>query len=234
MSIAKLASTFAFIFCAFLANPTLASAGSLHALSAIAQKYGYQYRELGPENAIELAKPGLSVIIRPGTRLYWVNGTPDAADVAPDLQGREVYVSDVTVFALARIARSSARAENPVASARPASYSQEPMTIAVVGETGSEAIRVSGTAPPKTSIRIALYAQISRDLPTSFVNALQTVSSAAGAYAITVSIGPDFYRGSTILVYATSTSGATVTTTYVLGAPNPGIFAPSVDTVPNP
>lgn len=234
MSVPKLASTFAFIFCAFMANPAFASAGFMHALSGIAQKYGYQYRELGPENAVELARPGLSVIIRPGTRLFWVNGAPDAADVAPELRGRQFYISDGTVSALARIARSTAPPVNRMVFHRLASYSAEPITIGVVGERGSEAIRVAGNAPPSMPIRIALYAQISRDLPTIFVNASQTVSSAAGVYAVTVSIGPDFYRGSTILVYATSASGAMVTTTYILEAPNPGVFAPSVDTLANP
>jgi len=215
----KLVFAFAVSCCTVFAVPALVSAGSMHALAAIAFKYGYEYRVLGPENAVELSRPGLSVIICPGTRLYAVNGTPDAADIAPILRHRDIYVSAETMSALSRIAQSAA------------SPQQGPITIGVAGNEGSETILVSGTAPPASPVRIALYAQISRDLPTVFVNASRTVASSAGTYLMNVPIGPDYYRGSTLVVRATSNSGATASTTYVIEAPNPGVFAPSADTV---
>ncbi len=215
VSVQKLVFVFAVSCCMVFTVPVFASAGPMHALAAIAHKYGYGYRVLGPENAVELSKPGLSVIICPGTRLYSVNGTPDAADIAPALRHRDIYVSSETVSTLGRIAQAAPSSQ------------QGPVTIGVAGNEGSETIRVSGTAPPNSPVGIALYAQISRDLPTVFVNASRTVASSAGTYLMNVPIGPDYYRGSTLVVRATSTSGATASTTYVIGAPNPGIFAPT-------
>lgn len=222
MSVLKLVFVFAVSCSMFFSIPVSASAGPMHALAAIASKYGYEYRELGPENAVELSKPGLSVIIRPGTRLYSVNGTPDAADIAPTLRHRDMYVSADTMSTLGRMARFAPY------------FEQKPITIGVTGGEGSETIRVWGNAPANSLVRIALYAKISRDLPTIFVNASQTVASSAGSYLINVPIGPDFYRGSTLVVRATSTSGATVATTYVIGAPNPGVSAPNADAVSDP
>lgn len=203
----------------------------MHSLVSVAHQDGYGYMQRNPENAVELVKPGMDIVIRAGSRLYWVNGTPDAADVAPTYRNRDVYVSDNTAIILARLARSSAApaAESVDPPQAPAS-GQGPLTVSAIGGLGAETLSVFGSAPPNAPVRISLYGQISRDLPTMLLNTSSTVASAEGKYAITMPIAPDYFRGSIITVNAALTEGGPAsTTTYKVGAPNPNVSIESGD-----
>ncbi|MEO6912925.1 MAG: hypothetical protein ABI182_02745 [Candidatus Baltobacteraceae bacterium] len=221
MSIRRIYPILVCSFCALMAAGGFASASSMQSLTTVAHKYGYTYMERNPENAVELVKSGVDVIIRPGSRLFWVNGTPDATDVVPSYHNRVVYISNNMANELARIARtSSARSVGFHDPPALAPVGDGPLTVTVVGGLGSETLDVFGSAPPNSPISIALSGQISRDLPTVSLSTSHTVAGANGKYTIVVPVGPDYFRGSTIVVNVATAAGAAASASYVLGAPN--------------
>jgi len=205
-----------------------ASAQPMQSLAGIAHAYGYEYVRLNPEMAVELVRPGLDVVIKPGTRLFWVNGSLDATDVPPAYVNRDVYVSAAMAHKLAMLARApkhdgGTRAADPQA---PTSAPGGPVTVGVIGGVGAEAVDVFGSAPPHASVRVSLFAKISDDLPTVTLSSATAVAGSEGKYSVSVPLAPDFVRGSVVTVQAATDAGATATATYVVGAPNP-TFTPA-------
>jgi hypothetical protein len=97
------------------------------------------------------------------------------------------------------------------------------ITVSVGPVTGTEAISVSGKAPAMAPVTITLFATISKDLPSVFVNRRDILTDASGHFSANVPIAPDFWRGTILTVTASSpdvTSTATVNTTVIV--PNPG------------
>ena len=107
------------------------------------------------------------------------------------------------------------------------------MTVTVAPATGSEAVTISGTAPAMAPVVLILHAQISRDLPNIFVNRRDVFADADGHFTAVVPIGPDFWRGSILIVSASSSSAtAAANAQTVVTLPNPGVVLPA-DDVPN-
>lgn len=198
----------------------------MHSLIAVARKYDYAYMLRNPESAVELTKGGTDIIIRPGSRLYWVNGTPSSLAVAPIMHDRDVYVSDDLVADLGRIARAMPALDPSPSDPAPA-VSAGPVTVAAVGGLGAETLSVSGTAPKYAPVTISLYGTISRDLPTVFLTSHSTVAGSDGRYALTVPIDPDYFRGTLITVKAAVPNGNFASAKYVVGAPNPDAVTPA-------
>ncbi len=214
-------------------SATVAMASSMHSLVAVARKYDYTYMLRNPENAVELYKPGTDIIVRPGSRVYWVNGTPSALEVAPVFHDRDVYVSDDLLRELDRIDRAGVP-RDPAPSTEVLPAAQGAVTVIAVGGQGAESLAVSGTAPRNTVVTISLYGQISRDIPTVFLNTQSTVASSEGKYAKAVPIDPDYFRGTLITVKVAVPNGNVASATYVVGAPNPDANLPTADSVGEP
>jgi hypothetical protein len=204
-------------------------------LASVARQYGFAYMQRNPENAVELVLPGQDIVFRPGSRIYWINGSPDATDIAPAYRNRDVYVSNATVRVLAQIARSSAKfSPQAAAPARPDAPGNGPLTVTAVGGKGAETLSVYGSAPPGAVVHISLFAQISRDLPTVLLNRSIAVASAEGKYAATVPLAPNYFRDSIVNIDVASDSGQTASTTYVVGPPNPDVNLPAADSINGP
>ena len=208
-------------------------AAPMQSLAAMAHKYDYTYMMRDPENSVELFKPGTDIVVQPGSRLYWVNGTPSSLQVAPVFHNRDVFVSQEFVDDLKRLALadppadpSSAHASVPIGSGN--------VTVTAAPTRGRETLDVSGSAPGNSPVKISLYATISRDLPILFLSATDTVATSAGAYSAVVSIDPDYFRGSLITVKVSVPNGNVASTDYVVGAPNPGAVFPAADSIGGP
>jgi hypothetical protein len=114
----------------------------------------------------------------------------------------------------------------------------EPITVGGIAVTvgpaqGKEMISVSGKAPAMAPVTLILFATISKDLPDVFLNRRDILTDASGHFSALMPIAPDFWRGTTLTVTASSpdvTSAATARTTVIV--PNPGVALPA-DDLPN-
>lgn len=94
---------------------------------------------------------------------------------------------------------------------------------------GAEAIDVTGTAPPGASIEITARARISVDLPDVFLNRIDVVADASGAFSVILPIAPDYVQGTEITIAAESPGIAPAFTTFVVGALSSGPPITSTD-----
>ncbi|MBC5810175.1 MAG: hypothetical protein GIW95_04860, partial [Candidatus Eremiobacteraeota bacterium] len=60
-------------FAAFAAATTVQVEAREVSLQQAAAELGFTYAYLGPEDAVSLGKPGVTILIRPGQRLFDVN-----------------------------------------------------------------------------------------------------------------------------------------------------------------
>lgn len=94
---------------------------------------------------------------------------------------------------------------------------------------GAEAIDVTGTAPPGASIVITARARISIDLPVVFLNRLETVADASGAFSVILPIAPDFVQGTEIMIAAETPGYTPAAISFIVGAPSNGPPITSTD-----
>ena len=97
------------------------------------------------------------------------------------------------------------------------------MTVVATQQDGAQGLIISGNAPASAPVRVSLYAQLSPDLPTVDLGTTEVDSSSKGTYVTTRTLAPSYGRGSVIVVRVSSAAGGDATTTYVVGAPNPGV-----------
>lgn len=103
----------------------------------------------------------------------------------------------------------------------PAAAQTSALTISAVA--GTEAVSVRGRAPANATVTVTLLAIISPDLPTIVVSRHETRADANGDFALTVSTAPDYFRGSTIRVVASTPGTQAATAEIAVGPPNPGV-----------
>ncbi|HLI97180.1 MAG TPA: hypothetical protein VKT72_14015 [Candidatus Baltobacteraceae bacterium] len=111
-------------------------------------------------------------------------------------------------------------------------FAATPVTVHVQHREGAEAVDVSGTAVSGTSVDIALYATISKDLPMVFLNRFSAVADANGHYALVAPIAGDYFRGTIITVQVLGSNGGSASDTWTVDAPT-STSIPSADVVPN-
>src|ERR1700704_2731454 len=68
------------------------------------------------------------------------------------------------------------------------------ITLTASRAVGSEAVRVTGSAPAARPLEAALYATFSRALPTVLLSRRTISTDATGRYDATLSIAPGFFR----------------------------------------
>ncbi len=121
----------------------------------------------------------------------------------------------------------------PAAGSAPVVLSQAPQagTIALSARRhdGAEAIDVTGTAPPGTSVEITARAKISIDLPVVFLNRLTAVADASGAFSVILPIAPDFVQGTEIMIQADAPGTTPATVSFTVGPPTSGPPITSTD-----
>ena len=104
------------------------------------------------------------------------------------------------------------------------------ITLGATRAVGSEAVRITGSAPAARPLEASLYGTFSRDLPTVLLSRRAIPTDAAGRYDATLSIAPGFFRNAILTVVVdTVPASQAARATVIVGAPNPP--APP-DTIP--
>lgn len=206
-----------------------AQAQSSISLNRIAARNSYTLQWLYPERSIQLYRPGLVIVIRPGERAYDVNNRVEFSDAAPTYVNGDLLISPALASRLQRLA-SIAVTHVAASGARPAAEQLQPasgpITVDVRHAQGSEALNVSGHAPPGSPITITLLATISPDLPTVVVSRHDVQPDASGQFSAVISNAPDYLRGTLLQVVATSAGASPASATVTVGPPNPGVTVP--------
>ena len=113
----------------------------------------------------------------------------------------------------------------------PCSAAGGTLTIAVRPHAGSESLDITGTAPAGAYVDLVLYGTVSADLPVVRLNHLSAQAGAAGTYALTVAVAPNFVRGSVLTITASTPDGASaVARTTILGPDSE--YIPNMDAIP--
>jgi hypothetical protein len=199
-------------------------------LKALATRNSYTLRWLYPERSIQLYRPGLVIVIRPGEREYDVNSRVEFSDAAPTYVNGDMLISTALASRLQRLAAMSVTHAAAVHGAR--SYAEQlqpasgPISVDVRHAQGSEALNVSGRAPAGSPVTITLLATISPDLPTVVVSRHDVQPDANGQFQAVISSAPDYLRGSLLQVVATSAGASPASATVTVGPPNPGVTVP--------
>jgi hypothetical protein len=101
----------------------------------------------------------------------------------------------------------------------PASGSVAALNISAA--VGTEAVRVSGTAPGAHQLQAVLYAKFSQDVPTVLLSRWPLMTDANGQFSTTLPIAPAYFRGAIITVVVQSPSAIPIAQGSVtLAAPN--------------
>ncbi len=195
----------------------------------VAENAGYVYAWSTSASEVTLSRPGLTIVLRPGTRRYEVNERVEYASEAPVYENGDLFVPGDVVTELRTLAGRTpdARAMEGARTGsviRPvAATASGSLTISARAVTGREAISIDGTAPASVPVTLTLVGSISRDLPDVLVRRITLVSDGSTFHA-TVPVAPAMPRGSHVTITATSLPGiAPVSASVLIDAPNPGL-----------
>jgi hypothetical protein len=218
----------------FTSVPAAIAAHSTPLMKAAAD-LGYAYSYLGPEDAVALTKPGVTIVIRPGERLFDVNDRTEAMEgSAPVFSHSDIYISDALFSRLRQIAgkypsqTSGERAivvQNGSASAN--------VTGAITGLTlsqvpGKQDINVWGKAPANVPITLTLIGTFTTEIPDVVISRNEVVSDADGSFKTDIPPASAFYRGAILTVVASSVTGvSSAKAQIVLKSPNGNVDVPN-------
>lgn len=206
-----------------------AGAQAREAAAAVAAHSGYTHQWSPQGSVLVLSRPGIVIVLRPGSQVYQVNDHEEVADAAPSYSQGDLYVTPSLAGHLEALARrlspaAAHSAENlsiTDASARGA------ITMEARQLQGAEAIDVQGSAPAGLPVTITLLAVFSSDVPTVLVSRHDIVTDVNGRFGAIIPIASAYERGTLLRVVATSSPGvASATKQLVMDAPNSGVTVP--------
>ena len=204
-------------------------------LTQVASSLGYTYSYLGPEDAVQLGRPGVTILVRPGEKLYDVNDrTESMGGSAPKFVQNDLYVSAQFVARLRAIA-----ARYPVAPAQQVDVSRHP-SFAVTNPSGpisafhihqipgTEQVEVTGKAPaPDVPITLTLVGTFSSEVPDVVLSRRQVFAGSDGRFTANVSVTPGNIRGAYLTMVASSVPGvASASIRFEMKAPNAALTVP--------
>jgi hypothetical protein len=204
-------------------------------LMKVAAELGYAYSYLGPEDAVALTKPGVTIVIRPGERLFDVNDRTEAMDgSAPVFSHSDIYISDALVNRLRQIAsRYPAQTSGERAIVVQNGSAAATVSGAITGLTvsqvpGKQDISVSGKAPGNLPITVTLIATLTAEIPDVVVSRSEVVTDADGNFRSELSPASATYRGGILTVVASSVTGvSSAKAQIVLKSPNGNVSIPN-------
>jgi hypothetical protein len=224
---------------AFAAVTTSAiAARSDVALAQAASSLGYTYSYLGPEDAVQLGRPGVTILVRPGERLFDVNDRTEAMDgPAPTFVRNDLYVSQSFVARLRTIAAAypvAVAVKSDAAVHRPAAYVAArisgPITaFQVVQVPGTEQVSVTGKAPaPNVPITLTLVGTFSSEIPDTVLTRRQVFAGSDGRFDANVTVTPGNLRGAYLTLVASSVPGVeSASLRFEMKAPNAALKVPA-------
>ena len=194
-------------------------------LASVAAQNGYTLRWLGPERSVSLSRPGMVIVLRPGTLLYDVNAHVEVADSPPvATRSGDVLISSWLAGRLRALSRRSS-----VAASSPAMPTGEAAGGAVQGSIilrarqldDEQTLAIVGQAPPNVPITITLLATLAPELPTVILSRHDVQSDVYGRFDAVVPVASDYWPGTLVTVTATSVPAITPASAYLrLGTPN--------------
>jgi len=206
-----------------------AGAQQRESLAAVAAHSGYTYHWSTQGSTVVLSRPGIVVVLRPGSQVYEVNDHNEVADAAPSFSRGDLYVTPALAAHLQALARrfSPAAAHSAERLSSGDAQAQGSITMEARQLQGAEAITVQGSAPASAPVTITLLAVISSDLPTVVVSRNDVVTDANGRFEAIIPIASAYERGTLLRVVATSSPGvASAQAQLVTQAPNNGVTVP--------
>ena len=208
------------------------------ALMKVAADLGYAYSYLGPEDAAALTRPGVTIVIRPGERLFDVNDRTEAMDgSAPRFALSDIYISESLVARLRQIAIKYPAATvsdraivvtNPVAPARIASVRGAITDLTVTQIAGQQALAVGGKAPANLPITLTLIGTFTTELPDVVLSRHLVTADTNGTFSSAVPLASGYFRGAILTLVASSYSGITSAKSSIQAkAPNADVSVPA-------
>jgi hypothetical protein len=217
------------------AAPATASTHDV-ALRHIAEQLGYEYAYLGPQDAVTLSRPGVTILLRPGESTFDVNDRTETTGEAPHFYQNDLYVSRDLANHLAEIASRYPRTEhtNVVVAQQGMKVAQAPVSatgaisLEIRPVPGSDEVAVTGTAPPSAPILVTLLGTASTDVPDIIVGRHEIATGADGRFSAVVPTAPYYFRGGILTIVATSVPGVKeARAQLVIGPPNGGVTVPA-------
>jgi hypothetical protein len=231
------------IFVSTLA-PAVVRAEEGYALSKVAADLGYKYAYLGPENAVSLYRPGVTVLVRPADILFYVNDKTESMTGSPPyFYLDEVYVSAEFVDRLRQIAArypaNPGTGQAPVVVVNPNGPGRLPgrasgavSVLSVTQKPGQFQVLIDGKAPANLPITITLVQTASRWLPDIVLSRTNSTTDADGRFHADISIAPGYYSGSIISVVVSSVPGITTRTAQIVMTPPNWTVTVPADQIP--
>ncbi len=198
--------------------PTVTYADHDTSLVKVATELGYSYGYLGPEDAVSLSRPGVTIVIRPGERLFDVNDRTEAMDgPAPHFYHSDVFVSDELFNRLRQIAArypAVPGGERAIVVVNPNAAGAATISGAIsglrVGQTpGDQTLTVSGAAPANLPVTLTLIGTFSNEVPDVVLSRREITADADGTFKTIVPVASGYFRGGLLTLEATSISGIT-------------------------
>jgi hypothetical protein len=197
-------------------------------LTRVAHDLGYHYAYLGPDEAVALSRPGIVIIIRPGTPLFDVNDRSIPVEGGiPVYRSGDVYVSSAMIAELRALAGPEAAVgHNAVVGmvVSPPHRPTGPVVIDTLSAThieGDQALHVEGQATPLAAITLTLKERLSSSIPDVIISRMHVSADGVGVFAGRVAIAPAFFSESQLIVVASADSNTTRSvTTLVNEFPN--------------
>lgn len=184
------------------------------ALSKVAVQLGFDYAYLGPEDAVTLTRPGVTILIRPGERLFDVNDRTEAMDgPAPQFENSDIFISDKLLARLRSIAGyypGLAGGDHGLTITHASPYGSVTGTISglsVAGLVGKQEIAVSGKAPANLPITLTLVASLASEIPDVILSRHEVTADSDGTFKADVSIAPGYFHGAILTLVASSIEG---------------------------
>ena len=208
------------------------------ALMQVASNLGYAYNYLGPEDAAALTRPGVTIVIRPGERLFDVNDRTEAMNgTAPRFALNDIYVSDSLVARLRQIAlrypasTAGDRAivvTNPVTTAREENVRGAITNLTVTQIAGQQSLAIAGRAPANLPVTLTLMGTFSSELPDVVLSRHLVTADTNGTFNSAVPIASGYYRGAILTLVASSYSGiSSAKSSLQVKAPNSDVSVPA-------
>jgi hypothetical protein len=204
-------------------------------LMTAAYELGYAYSYLGPEDAVALTKPGVTIVIRPGERLFDVNDRTEAMEgSAPRFSHSDIFISDALFARLRQLSAkypSQSTGERAIVVQNGSAVTNVSGAIAqlyLAQVPGKLDIAVSGKAPGNLPITLTFYATLTTQIPDVVVSRNEIVSDANGTFKTDITPASAYYYGGILTVVASSVTGVTpAKSQIVLKAPNDATIVPN-------
>lgn len=194
-----------------MVSPALADAPL--PLARVARDLGFTYTYLPYENAVSLARPGATVVVRPGDAFFFANERREPVyGIVPVYRNNDVYVSRAFVDEIRNLgsrAAATAAANDETGAGRAPARGVAPPEVpgsvtnatATYDERDDRAL-VRGSATPGSIVGVVLKGELASNLPVVVLDRTYVLAAGDGTFAARLSFGADHFAPSQFVVEA--------------------------------